>query len=82
VVYTVIGVVSLETILFTLLHNLLRLLPISGHDMNNRSVEMHFHVGKERIQKNRYKGIAHAFSFAVDFNYLGEQIDRRPLLVR
>jgi hypothetical protein len=47
--YTAIGVVSLETGLFTLLHNLLRLLTVSGHDMNNRSVEMHFNVGEKRI---------------------------------
>jgi hypothetical protein len=41
--------------------------------MNNRSVEMHLYVGKERTGNNLCKGIAHACSFVVDLDYIGEK---------
>jgi hypothetical protein len=38
---TVIGIVIFKVVLFTLFHNIFRLLPISGHVMNKRAAEMY-----------------------------------------
>jgi hypothetical protein len=49
---TVIGVVILETVLYTLLHIIFRLLPISCHDLNKSTVSVNF-----RFKKKNEKGL-------------------------
>jgi hypothetical protein len=41
---TVIGIIILKTVLFTLLHNMFSLMPINNHDMNKRAAEMTLHL--------------------------------------
>jgi hypothetical protein len=45
---TVIGVIILKAILFTLLPNMLELLPINGHSVKKSSREITFHLTKSK----------------------------------
>jgi hypothetical protein len=39
---TATAIIILKTVLFTLVHNMFRLLPINGHDMSKGAVEIIF----------------------------------------
>jgi hypothetical protein len=45
---TVTGVIVLQFVLFTLLHDTLKLLPISGHDMNKRIIRNRLSLNKKQ----------------------------------
>jgi hypothetical protein len=51
VIQTVIGVVIIKTVSFSLLRNMFRLLPINGHGTNNRSTEINFYLTNNETEK-------------------------------
>jgi hypothetical protein len=54
---TIIGVLTFRTVLFTLLHNIFRLLPNNGHNMTKRAVEINFYLIKRKTKEDRKESL-------------------------
>jgi uncharacterized protein YqgV (UPF0045/DUF77 family) len=57
VMNTVIGVLTLRTGLFTLLHNIFRLLSNNGHNMTKRTVEINLYLRKRKTKEDRKESL-------------------------